>query len=73
MNTDEYWFHVLYNLWAQLFTYIILYFIFRKILAGEELAYDYKFPIEDVKIKCFCGAKRCKKYMNWHKPTTKLE
>eukprot|EP00088_Acartia_fossae_P004091 TRINITY_DN11749_c0_g1_i2.p1 TRINITY_DN11749_c0_g1~~TRINITY_DN11749_c0_g1_i2.p1 ORF type:complete len:483 (-),score=95.74 TRINITY_DN11749_c0_g1_i2:284-1732(-) len=42
----------------------IIIFSLRKILPGEELTYDYKFPIEDVKIKCYCGAKRCKKFMN---------
>jgi SET domain-containing protein len=32
----------------------------RPIAAGEELTYDYKFPIEDKKIPCFCGALRYK-------------
>jgi histone-lysine N-methyltransferase SETD1 len=32
--------------------------------AGEEITYDYKFPIEDVKLRCFCGASRCKGSMN---------
>lgn len=30
----------------------------RPIAAGEELTYDYKFPLEDKKIPCFCGALR---------------
>jgi SET domain-containing protein len=30
----------------------------RPIVAGEELTYDYKFPLEEVKIPCFCGASR---------------
>jgi len=42
----------------------IIIFSLRKILPGEELTYDYKFPIEKVKIPCYCGAKKCKKYMN---------
>jgi len=31
---------------------------------GEEITYDYKFPIEDEKIRCLCGAKGCRKYLN---------
>lgn len=42
----------------------IIIFALRKILPGEELTYDYKFPIEDVKLPCMCGAKKCRKYMN---------
>eukprot|EP00090_Calanus_glacialis_P000703 TRINITY_DN10472_c0_g1_i1.p1 TRINITY_DN10472_c0_g1~~TRINITY_DN10472_c0_g1_i1.p1 ORF type:complete len:2203 (+),score=428.08 TRINITY_DN10472_c0_g1_i1:62-6670(+) len=42
----------------------IIIFALRKIFPGEELTYDYKFPIEDVKIQCHCGARKCKKYMN---------
>eukprot|EP00897_Mesotaenium_endlicherianum_P005904 jgi/Mesen1/5341/ME000267S04488 len=30
----------------------------RPIAPGEELTYDYKFPREDVKIECSCGAER---------------
>jgi SET domain-containing protein len=44
--------------------FIILLSFSRKIFPGEELTYDYKFPIEDVKLKCHCGARKCKKYMN---------
>lgn len=36
----------------------------RKISWGEELTYNYKFPIEHEKIACNCGRKRCKKYLN---------
>lgn len=37
----------------------------RAILPGEELAYDYKFPLDDhCKIPCHCGAKRCRGRMN---------
>eukprot|EP00094_Tigriopus_californicus_P001742 TCALIF_01684-PB protein Name:"Similar to trx Histone-lysine N-methyltransferase trithorax (Drosophila virilis)" AED:0.11 eAED:0.18 QI:0/0.63/0.41/0.91/0.90/1/12/267/3483 len=42
----------------------IIIFALRKIFPGEELTYDYKFPIEDVKLPCSCGAKKCRKYMN---------
>jgi len=45
---------------------IALYAV-KDIRVGEELCYDYKFPIEegaDNKIPCNCGAKRCKKVMN---------
>ncbi|XP_066943900.1 histone-lysine N-methyltransferase 2C-like isoform X12 [Macrobrachium rosenbergii] len=37
----------------------------RKIIRGEELAYDYKFDEEeDHKIPCLCGAENCRKWMN---------
>jgi len=39
----------------------------RDIETGEELCYDYKFPIEDdesKKIVCRCGAQRCRGHMN---------
>ncbi|KAH3692518.1 hypothetical protein DPMN_194360 [Dreissena polymorpha] len=42
----------------------IVIFAMRKILRGEELTYDYKFPIEEVKIPCTCGARKCRKYLN---------
>ncbi|XP_078589839.1 histone-lysine N-methyltransferase 2A-like isoform X3 [Branchiostoma floridae x Branchiostoma japonicum] len=44
----------------------IVIFAMRKIYKGEELTYDYKFPIEDQnsKIDCTCGSKRCRKYLN---------
>ncbi|XP_070491529.1 histone-lysine N-methyltransferase trithorax [Chironomus tepperi] len=42
----------------------IIIFALRRIVTGEELTYDYKFDIEDNKIPCCCGAKRCRKYMN---------
>merc|ERR1711892_771458 len=42
----------------------IIIFAMRKIFPGEELTYDYKFPFEEVKILCHCGARKCKKYMN---------
>ncbi|VDI41524.1 histone-lysine N-methyltransferase MLL1 [Mytilus galloprovincialis] len=42
----------------------IVIFAMRQINKGEELTYDYKFPIEEVKIPCTCGSKKCRKYLN---------
>uniref|UniRef100_A0A3B3XAD6 Histone-lysine N-methyltransferase n=1 Tax=Poecilia mexicana TaxID=48701 RepID=A0A3B3XAD6_9TELE len=44
----------------------IVIFASRRICCGEELTYDYKFPIEDAssKLPCNCGAKRCRKFLN---------
>ncbi|XP_037091196.1 histone-lysine N-methyltransferase 2D-like [Pollicipes pollicipes] len=44
----------------------IIIFANRRIQRGEELAYDYKFDIEDDsnKIPCLCGAPNCRKWMN---------
>ncbi|XP_067676995.1 histone-lysine N-methyltransferase 2A-like isoform X2 [Haliotis asinina] len=42
----------------------IVIFAMRPISKGEELTYDYKFPIEEVKIPCSCGSKKCRKYLN---------
>ncbi|XP_077363173.1 histone-lysine N-methyltransferase 2B isoform X2 [Festucalex cinctus] len=44
----------------------IVIFALRKIYRGEELTYDYKFPIEDdeSKLRCNCGARRCRRYLN---------
>ena len=36
----------------------------QPIAVGEEITYDYKFPIEDEKIICLCGSKACRKYLN---------
>ena len=36
----------------------------RDIAEGEEVTYDYKFPIEDDKLRCYCGASRCRGTMN---------
>jgi histone-lysine N-methyltransferase MLL3 len=46
--------------------YKIIIFANRRIVRGEELAYDYKFDLEDDqhKIPCCCGASRCRKWMN---------
>ncbi|XP_018421638.1 PREDICTED: histone-lysine N-methyltransferase 2A [Nanorana parkeri] len=44
----------------------IVIFAIRKIYRGEELTYDYKFPIEDAsnKLACNCGTKKCRKFLN---------
>lgn len=36
----------------------------RHIRAGEELTYNYKFPLEEQKIPCNCGSRRCRGSMN---------
>lgn len=36
----------------------------REIKVGEEITYDYKFPIEDDKIPCMCGAPQCRGSLN---------
>ena len=43
----------------------------RNINAGEELTYDYQFPLEmdlDSRIPCNCGSKLCRGFMNWDTP-----
>ena len=47
----------------------IVIFASRRIFCGEELTYDYKFPIEDAsnKLPCNCSAKKCRKFLNWSK------
>ena len=42
----------------------IIIFAARDIQEGEEITYDYKFPIEDTKLSCYCGATRCRGTMN---------
>jgi histone-lysine N-methyltransferase SETD1 len=40
----------------------------RDIREGEELCYDYKFPLEydeSKRIPCHCGSKGCRGFMNW--------
>ncbi len=51
----------------------IVIFALRKIYRGEELTYDYKFPIEDAsnKLNCNCGARRCRRFLNWNIPRMK--
>jgi len=36
----------------------------RNIAAGEEITYDYKFPVEDGSLRCTCGAPNCIGRMN---------
>lgn len=43
----------------------------RDIQAGEEITYDYQFPLEldlDARIPCNCGSKSCRGFMNWDLP-----
>ena len=42
----------------------ILIFARRRVIVGEELTYDYKFPLEENKIMCMCRSKKCRKYLN---------
>ncbi len=42
----------------------IVIFANRTIQPGEEITYDYKFPIEENKLKCYCGAQKCQGTMN---------
>jgi histone-lysine N-methyltransferase SETD1 len=42
----------------------IVVFSNRDIAAGEEITYDYKFPVEDGSLKCTCGAPNCIGRMN---------
>jgi [histone H3]-lysine4 N-trimethyltransferase SETD1 len=42
----------------------IVLFAQKPISVGEEITYDYKFPIEDDKIECHCGAPECVGSMN---------
>jgi len=37
----------------------------RDIEINEEITYDYKFPLEDNKIPCHCGATGCRGSLNW--------
>ncbi|KAL5780971.1 hypothetical protein ACOSQ2_011708 [Xanthoceras sorbifolium] len=36
----------------------------RHIAAGEEITYNYKFPLEEKKIPCNCGSKKCRGSLN---------
>ncbi|KAJ2856358.1 histone methyltransferase set1 [Coemansia erecta] len=42
----------------------IVIYASHDIQVGEEVTYDYKFPPEDVKIPCLCGATNCRGYLN---------
>ena len=37
----------------------------QPIAVGEEITYDYKFPIEEDKIVCLCGSSQCRGTLNW--------
>ncbi|KAI2499346.1 [histone H3]-lysine4 N-trimethyltransferase SETD1 [Fragilaria crotonensis] len=42
----------------------------KDIPVGQELCYDYKFPVEfdeAKRVACYCGAKDCREFMNWDK------
>ncbi|CAM9791490.1 unnamed protein product, partial [Discosporangium mesarthrocarpum] len=39
----------------------------RQVERGEELSYDYKFPLEtneEDRVPCYCGSEKCRKYIN---------
>jgi len=43
----------------------------RDIVAGEEITYDYQFPLElnlSERIPCNCGSDDCRSFMNWDLP-----
>lgn len=43
----------------------------RPIEAGEEITYDYQFPIEldlEARLPCSCGSTSCRGFMNWDLP-----
>jgi hypothetical protein len=42
----------------------IIVFALRGVAVGEEITYDYKFPVEDGSLKCTCGAPNCIGRMN---------
>ena len=42
----------------------IVIYASKDIEAGEEITYDYKFPKEDDKIPCLCGAAGCRGTLN---------
>jgi len=42
----------------------IIVFAARDVAAGEEITYDYKFPVEDGSLRCTCGALNCIGRMN---------
>ena len=42
----------------------IVIFAQRDLDVGEEITYDYKFPVEKAKIPCHCGSPKCLGVMN---------
>lgn len=42
---------------------IVIYSKFD-IKMNDEITYDYKFPIEEVKIECLCGTPQCRGTLN---------
>ncbi|KAL2529826.1 histone-lysine N-methyltransferase ATXR7 [Forsythia ovata] len=44
----------------------------RHIAAGEEITYNYKFPLEEKKIPCNCGSRRCRGFSSRGATETKL-
>jgi SET domain-containing protein len=42
----------------------IMVFALRELLEGEEITYDYKLPLEPIKIPCHCAAPECRGYLN---------
>jgi SET domain-containing protein len=42
----------------------IVFFALRALAPGDEVFYDYKFPIEDDKIPCTCGSPACRLFLN---------
>ncbi len=43
----------------------------REIAAGEELAYDYAFSHKAIRVKCTCGARKCRGTINVRAPEKK--
>ena len=46
----------------------VVIYAFADIEVGEELVYDYKFPIaqgDEEILRCYCGAENCRGWMNW--------
>jgi hypothetical protein len=38
----------------------LLFFSRRKIRAGEELTWKYRYPVKIHRVPCRCGARRCR-------------
>lgn len=46
----------------------VVVYALKDIQSGEELVYDYKFPVEydeSKRIPCLCGSKNCRGFLNW--------